>query len=459
MRAEVRDDIIKLETFVAIKFKYEKYIDMIHEAGGYCFLSQFAYHYGNNEGRYIAKQLEDAGLIKTKAVSNYKYCYLTDVAIKYLKLKDSKEDYSDKSKNQINVKRLSVTPSDKVLLASAIKFALIHKYKFIGKKCYEEKSIKAFSEFYGCDEDRADTLKCKIDNLKMEIKKEAKEDKRIFENHIKPLFQIYKNNTDEEYEYIKNKIAKLEVFIEEKNKRILHIKNLKQEEDELKQLKIKLGQLIVINQFKKNLVKQKNDLEIKIKTKNEYIQKQEKELEMLSIETTQKAFKVSESVKKAISYYDKSKIIFTLNNKKAILNMIIIDTGTLKKSYGYIDVLNKFSIETETEKLYKRIHIASYSEKRGKKLQEQLNKILIEKKTKLKKIEDYKCNIDMSKYTPEFYKNAEKFINKVPDFTVELMEDGYYIEPYKEPVSAKTGYIKPKDKDRFEEIKNRLNNR
>ncbi len=455
MRAEVRDDIIKLETFVAVKFKYEKYIDMLHEAGGYCFLSQFAYHYGNNEGRYIAKQLEEVGLIKTKAVSNYKYCYLTDIAIKYLKLKDIEEDYSNKSKNQINVKRLSVTPSDKVLFASAIKFALIHEYEFIGKKYYEEKLVEAFSEFYECNKERTTELEDKINSLKIEFKKEDIEAKKIFDNHINPLSKIYDGNIEEEYKSIKDKIAELEIFIEEKNKGFF--KNLKKEEDELNKLKIRLAKLEVVKKFKESLLKQKNDLEIKIKNKSDYIQKQEKELERLNIEINQKIFNVGDAVKKAISYYDKSKIIFTLNNEKSTLNMIIIDTGTLKNPYGYIDVLNKFSNETETESLNKKIYIASYSKKRADKLKEQLNKILIEKENKIKKIEDYKRNVDMSKYTPEFYKNAEKFINRVPNFTVKLIEDGHYIEPYKEPVSAKTGYIKPKDKDRFDDIKNRLN--
>lgn len=69
---------------------------------------------------------------------------------KYLKLEDCKKDYSEKSKNEINVKKLIPTPSDKVLFASAIKFTLMHKYKFIVKKYYEEKLIKSFNMFYKC---------------------------------------------------------------------------------------------------------------------------------------------------------------------------------------------------------------------------------------------------------------------------------------------------------------------
>lgn len=458
MRAEVRDDIIKLETFVAIKFKYEEYIEMIHEAGGYCFLNQFTYHYDNNEGRYIAKQLEDAGLIKTKAISNYKYCYLTDVAVKYLKLKDSEKDYSEISKSQINVKRVNVTPSDKVLFASAIKFALIRRYKFVGKKYYEEKLVKAFSALYKCDKTKASKLKDDIEFLKEELKNEVIYAKRIFQDHIKPLFEIYKEDTHEEYKSIKNKIATLESFIDEKNKSFLY-KNLKKEDDELKVLYLKLAKLDVINKFKERLVKQKNDLETKIKTKNEYIKLQEKELERLNIDISEKNVKVRYAVKKAVSYYDKSKIIFTLNPKDLTLKMIIIDTGTLKNPYGYIDILNKFSNETGIENLNKEIFIASYSKKRSEKFEEDINKILIEKKNKLNKIVDYKSKINMSNYTPEFYKNAQAFINRIPDFTITIIDAAHYMEPYKDQVSSKIGYIKPKDKDRFEEIKNNLESR
>ncbi len=455
MRAEVRDDIIKLETFVAIKFKYEKYIDILHEAGGYCFLSQFAYHYGNTEGRYIAKQLEDTGLIKTKAISNYKYCYLTDAAIKYLKLKDNEEDYSEKSKNEINVKRLSIIPSDKVLFASAIKFALMHKYKFIGKKHYEKNLVKAFSELYKCNETKVPELKDDIAKLKEELNNEVIYAKKIVQDHINPLFQIYNGDTKEEYKNIKNKIDELESLINEKNKSFLP-KNLKKEEDEIKDLKIRLAELGVIKNFKESLIKQSNDLKTKINTKNEYIEEKKKELKLLNIEMTEKAVKVREAVKRVVSYYDKSKIIFTLSIKSLALNMLIIDTGTLKNPYGYIDVLNKFSSETGTKNLSKNFFIASHSKKRAEKLKEDLNKILIEKKNKLKKAEDYERKINMSNYTPEFYKNAQSFINRIPDFTITILDYAHYMESYKETVSSKIGYIKPKDKDRFEEIKNNL---
>ena len=41
MRAIVRDDIIKLESYVDAEFKYKKYIEILNDCGGYCFLDQF----------------------------------------------------------------------------------------------------------------------------------------------------------------------------------------------------------------------------------------------------------------------------------------------------------------------------------------------------------------------------------------------------------------------------------
>lgn len=458
MIAEVRDDIIKLETFVAIKFKYEKYIDMLNEAGGYCFLSQFTHHYGNNEGRYIAKQLEDAGLIKTKAISNYKYCYLTDVSIRYIKLKDEDDFEDDEYKTRINVKRLSTTPSDRVLFASAIKFALMHRYKFIGKEYFEDKLVRELSELYECNFEELTRTQEDIDEQRKKIYYESQYSQSMVTNYIKPLFNLYNGDTFGEYKIIKDKIIKLEAFIEEKSKGILHIKSLKKEEDKLKELEIKFAQLGVINKFKKSLIKQKNDIEIKIRAKNDYIEKQEQEYRKSCDEVWETSGKIQNALKKAVYYYDKSKIIFMLNAKRLFLSMIIIDAGTLKNPYKYINILNKFSVETETKNLNKRIYIASYSEKRAEMLKGQFNKILIEKENKLKKLRKYNAN-NFSDYTPEFYVNDQKFIDKIPDFTVTVLDDAHYMQSYKDQVSSKIDYIKPKDKDRFEEIKNNLKNK
>lgn len=152
MKAMVRDDIIALETFVALRFKYEEYIYKIHECGGYCFLDQFKQHYDN--GRYLAKQLEENGLIKTKSFNNYKYCYLTDASIKYLYYKDDPRDFSEMKKANIPIKKLTPNPSERVLFASALKFALIHKYKLAGKEEYKSFVKKIFSQIYVNQADR-----------------------------------------------------------------------------------------------------------------------------------------------------------------------------------------------------------------------------------------------------------------------------------------------------------------
>lgn len=137
MQALIRDDIIALDTFVALKFKYEKYAKILEEAGGYCFIDQFVQYFGgNNKGRYLAQQLEDNGVISTKFFNNYKYCYLTDAAIKYLTYKDDPRDFSKIKKANIPVKKITPNPSEKVLFSSALKFGLMQKYNWIGKKTF-----------------------------------------------------------------------------------------------------------------------------------------------------------------------------------------------------------------------------------------------------------------------------------------------------------------------------------
>lgn len=150
MKAIVRDDIISLETFVALRFKYEQYAEMLNDAGGYCFVDQFVEHFGGkNKGRYLAKQLEDNGIISTKFLNNYKYCYLTDAAIKYLTYKDDPRDFSALKKADIPVKKITPNPSDKVLFSSAMKFALMQKYRWIGKKVFIKIITSEFQSIYG----------------------------------------------------------------------------------------------------------------------------------------------------------------------------------------------------------------------------------------------------------------------------------------------------------------------
>src|SRR6056297_2635326 len=128
MKREVRDDIIKLETFVDAEFKYKKQIDIIANCGGYCLVGQFKEHFEKEGGYYLMKKMEKAGLITTELFSNsYKYIKLTTSALKYFHYRDDEKDYSDIPKNKIPVpKNMSKTPSEKVIYTSILYFELYH---------------------------------------------------------------------------------------------------------------------------------------------------------------------------------------------------------------------------------------------------------------------------------------------------------------------------------------------
>jgi hypothetical protein len=131
VKAEVRDDIIKLETYVDAEFKYRKYIDIIANCGGYCLVGQFKKHFEKDGGYYLMKKMESAGLISTELFSNsYKYIKLSTAALKYFHYREHKKDYSDVAKNKIPVpKNISKPPSEKVIYTSILFFELYHTRK------------------------------------------------------------------------------------------------------------------------------------------------------------------------------------------------------------------------------------------------------------------------------------------------------------------------------------------
>lgn len=347
MKAVVRDDIIALETFVALRFKYEKYIEQIFDCGGYCFVDQFVQHYGGeNKGRYLAEQLEANGLIKTKFFNNYKYCYLTDASIKYVIYKDDPRDFSEIKKANIPVKKITPNPTDKVLFSSALKFALMQQYNFIGKKNFINVNTKIFSALFNT-----------------------------------------KNNKEE-------------------------------------------------------LVKK--------------------------------------AVEKTVSYYDKSKIIFMISPNNLKLQMIILDTGTRKNTDNYITLLKEYLkfINIKFNSIF--IIVASCSSKECKIIVENLNKKVNER---IKQVETLKKNYDITppkkptssdsmetfrykEYLTKYNNNMqmfnfelEKINNVIPPFEVGVIYTAFYMEHYKDRISTSTNYIKPKDIDRFEALREKFKNK
>jgi hypothetical protein len=214
MKREVRDDIIKLETFVDAEFKYRKQIDIIANCGGYCLVGQFKEHFEKDGGYYLMKKMESAGLITTELFSNsYKYIKLTTSALKYFYYRDDQKDYSDLPKNKIPVpKNMSKPPSEKVIYTSILYFELYH---LEGLQVYLKDGHIQFLE----DELKKNDYIKKIDKLKKKIEDYSLSIKTYKE--IKDKYSIYSvidENINKEIKDMENSkdIAKKEISSLEK---------------------------------------------------------------------------------------------------------------------------------------------------------------------------------------------------------------------------------------------------
>lgn len=196
----VKDTSNSLADCVDGKYKYEEYIKIIHKAGNYCFLNQFENLIDGGEN--IISNLKANKLIEIKPLNKrYNYLYLTDTAIKYLELKNSKEGFSDINKN----------PSQKELFSSAYKFHLIVK------------NVDSVD-----DKSTINELKDRIEN---NINSSYEESKKIFKNiyeffNILPRFEgetleltILDTGIYEAYDYLKqiNLVKALNLGIENIN--------------------------------------------------------------------------------------------------------------------------------------------------------------------------------------------------------------------------------------------------
>jgi len=212
MKREVRDDIIKLETFVDAEFKYRKYIDIIANCGGYCLVGQFKKHFKKDGGYYLMKKMEKAGLISTELFSNsYKYIKLTTSALKYFHYRDHEKDYSDIPKNKIPVpKNISKPPSEKVIYTSIIYFELYNLGK--GAIYLKDRHVKGLEKILKKNYfiKKIEKLEKEIENYKSEIKiyKEIKD-----KYSVKEIERDIKEK-DNSIDNAKKAIASLEKEIE-----------------------------------------------------------------------------------------------------------------------------------------------------------------------------------------------------------------------------------------------------
>lgn len=457
MRKEIRDDIIALEKYCIAKFKLEPYIQILFDAGGYCFINQFYHHFGDNEGKRIVSVLRHHRFLDEAEYSNYNICYLTDSAIKYMVHKDSEKNFDDVDKSDISVKKISSAPTNKVLFSSSIKFALLQEYPLYGKEQYIRYLRKYIERKINNGRSIDDDLheydeRC--NDMAYNISKKKPVVNYIDTSIIGPLEKIYSANITA-IRHIQETLKLIDKNIEEQSNKLgghLFMQNTSKK-THLHEMKDKLttflehilnsesSYILEINNSMRNYKKEFYELEIsmddhhdKFKELSQRIKNQEEKLEQI--------------IKRACIYYDISKII--MYPKENELEVVIIDTGTHQKSDDYLKKINNFRKEANIESHPVKIVIASYSKGSANILKSIINE-LIEKRKLLEQ------DIDMLMYhnptytlerqrrdNPCFIK-TEKELEKYPKITIECLGETQYIEKYRQKTKKKPQSISDRD--------------
>lgn len=465
MRAEVRDDIIGLDSFVAAKFKFEKYIQLIRDAGNYCFLDQFKRHF--EKGAYIASQLEDSNLIKTATLNNnYKYIYLTDTAMKYLVLKDDPRDFSDVKKSSISVAKVNKYPSEKVLMSSALKFAIIAegfdciiKEKLINSlenKFYKQHDMKRNYEYNTYD------LNSELSKLKDIIVNQKRIKSVIDETEQLDMLKYSNKVLKDKFELADSKIQELKKERESLN--VLNKKRKKEIDEEIHQFYEAKGCLVAYAEVKAITEKQRKQIESVIhefENKCVEIEKQIERYNRAKEENKEKMQELEKLKNKVINLYDKSKIIVLTG--KDVLQFCILDTGNTKTAYGYLKAINELKeFGYKFDKI--QVVIFSYSKKRAESLKAEFEETQKERDKALNRMQKYEDETEVSRDNrknwrydpPEYYKNAENIYYNTPSIEILTMKNTWYMENYKKNISYSESYIKEKDKKAIKKLKEKL---
>ena len=463
MIAMVRDDIISLESFVQAKFKYERYLLLLKNAGNYCFLDQFKRLF--EKGEAIAKNMEDMSLIKTETLNNnYKYIYLTDTAMKYILLKDDPKDYTGVVKNKISVLKVNKYPSEKVLMSSALKFELIAKGK--GQMILKEELINNLKESFYKQSNiiKIVEIKKEMEAIRVEYNKIIiVQNKRIqlLQEVLGVQFMHQESNL---HEFKIQGDTKLKVLEEEfQNLGVLEWKRKKEIQEEIIELKHELEKnnfcIELEKKVEEQIEKTKAPSAIFLKKYNDFknqVEEYKKEQE--------KNKKIDEQYsnleKKVLNMYDKSKVVVYFEEEK--LQFVILDTGNTKTAFGYLKMIS------ELKTLYKfseiNIFVASYSENRAKNLLNEFNKTQNEKNKALKIMVAYEKNTGVDrinrkhwKYAPSFYISAEKIYHNTPEISnYDYSKETIVLEIYIKNISMSENYIRSKDKKVFAELKEKI---
>lgn len=417
----VRDDIISLDCYVDAEFKYKRYIEIIAGCGGYCFLDQFERLWKDEGGKYLAKKMEKAKLIKTDYFSRYKFIRLSSNALKYLYYRDDERDFSDIPKNKISIQNLSSNPSEKVLFSSVMNFELIQsnpKNTFLMK----DKHIEFLEKNFKIDNSS------KIDTLESEMQK-------IETEYFKYEFAV--NSQESIYERLKKKRDILNHEIIEFKKQIKHLEENKsfinRNDKKIENISEKVEKLKEeLSIISKDLSEMNNIINKKIELAKSYHLKKEK-VENLRKNEIEKNKSVDVIIDKLISVRDISKIIcIPTIQEDGYAHVLLISTFVRYHKPNYLEIIKDIlSIMKDNGLLVNSCGLATISIFNPPKSME----------TAINKIEEY-YDKDTFRFR-DFNFNWQRF----------RLEK---LEKYFDTVSDSISYIKKDHLEQFQDLKNKL---
>jgi|GEM_PF-1255562 len=216
----VRDDVIKLESFVAAAFKYDEELTRIYEVGGYCLVSQLKNKYGETKAKRMIEDMQNYKLISTEYYSNSKFAYITQNGLKYLANKDNTTD-------NINIRKKNIekNPPEKVLIASILKYQIEPGYKVVRRSDYikeleekilEIKGLRKIMPIETINSSKEKYIKNKVGVVKLiKIIKPYIEDNIDLKSIVKVSEDKYSNKIkqyDELIKYCSDTRAKLDIY-------------------------------------------------------------------------------------------------------------------------------------------------------------------------------------------------------------------------------------------------------
>lgn len=476
MKGEVRDDIISLDNYVAAEFKYKEYLELLFNAGGYCFLDQFKTFI--QSGATIIKNMQEHSLVGVENINNcYKYVYLTDTATKYLELRGCKEDYSNVKKNQISVKKFKKNPSQKQLFISAFKFHLLTH----GDRSVTKESInKTFYEYLlrinfhnnmnDVSKEILDELIKKYEDKNNELEDEIKaKELKIKENESNFLYILggLKNSPiDREIRELSSESRIVSEQIDNISKTTLK-RGLADTQNQKKCIDLKIELLKqqqemldeIINKSNKVINSLKYDLNKLVENKNKINNIEN----IIKTKLKEQVNPVYEELRKKVdNLHDISKVIARLDEDKLEFN--IFDCGHFSTGYSYIKHINSLEVKDSTYKAI-TIVIYSYAENRANNLLSELERLQKEREGAKKTVDSYLAFIDSKGWdfnyhaAPDHYKAAIKILDEIPVFNVVVKSNMYYMGKYIKNISKADKVIKLKDRKAIDELANILNSK